>query len=177
MRTQTNSQISRKSPKTYPKILENHIRLQAKLLHNFPCTRITLRARKPLRVMWIYWLGATRLSRRGSPRQGRRNQKILKFHVSNPKISSFSSFTKMSKFHENLDFRFSTPGRGASHHFWIGYIKIEYLLILAALPGAPAPGKARRPQRQGGKRFIERYSSLIYSTAPLPAIHSLSKRT
>ena len=72
--------------------------------HDFPYKRITLRARKALRVMWYTLLGATRLSRRESPRQGRQNQKISKCHVSDPKISSFFDFTKMSKIHENLDF-------------------------------------------------------------------------
>ena len=97
--------------------------------HNFPRHRITLEqwrlyesleARFPLKAYYSKsWkgctshvgctAGVTRRSRRRSPRQGRQNQKIFKFHVSTPQISSFSSFTKMQKFHENLDFLAHAP--------------------------------------------------------------------
>ena len=72
--------------------------------HDFPCNRITLRARKALRVMWNTMMGRRALPGAGAPGRAAKMHEKVELHVPNPKISSFSSFTKMSKFCENLDF-------------------------------------------------------------------------
>ena len=95
MRTQTNTQISRNSPKTNLKILENCIRLKAKLWHDFPCTRITLRARMALRVMWNTLSGAHAFPGAEAPGRAAKIEVGVNLLLTNPKICSISRIPKM----------------------------------------------------------------------------------
>ena len=62
--------------KTSPEDTSNYIRLANHLWSDFPCTGITLRARKALRVIWNILLGAKHLSRCFAPGRAAPNQQI-----------------------------------------------------------------------------------------------------
>ena len=65
--SKTNSWITRNLRKTYQKLTSNHIRSKLHSNSNSPCSSITLRARKALRVIWDTSLGAKHLSRCWAP--------------------------------------------------------------------------------------------------------------